>query len=72
VTADAMSPLKRLNYLPVIEKGKHLNLSCVIDFQARRLVIESESTIEYHTDGEYREAERLDIGIRKASFLFRY
>lgn len=72
VTADAMSPLKRLYYLPVIEKGKHMNLSCVIHFQARRLMIESEGTIEYHTDGEYHEAGKLEIGIKEASFKFRY
>ena len=72
VTAEAMGPLKRLYYLPVIEKGKHMDLHCIMHFQASRLVIESEGTIEYHTDGEYHEAGKLEIGIKKASLQFRY
>lgn len=72
VIAEAMIPLQRLRYLPVIEKGRHLNLSVINYFTTTQITIDSDSLIQYHLDGEYFEAERLEIKMLAAKFLFRY
>lgn len=72
VIAEAMNPLQRLRYLPVIEKGRHLNLSVINYFTATQISIHSDSLIQYHLDGEYFEAERLEIKMLAAKFLFRF
>jgi YegS/Rv2252/BmrU family lipid kinase len=72
VIAGALSPLQRLRYLPVIEKGKHLKLSFIQHFKTKHIIIESDSVIQYHLDGEYYEADKLDIEVLGERLLFRY
>ena len=72
VIADALSPLKRLIYLPVIEKGKHLNLPFIHHQTVTTLKLESSTMISYHLDGEYGEAARLDICIHPGALFIRY
>lgn len=72
VIVDALSPFKRLRYLPVIEKGKHLQLSFIQYFHAQKIMIESNELIQYHLDGEYAEAQKLVIEILPAALQFRY
>ncbi len=72
VIAGAMGPLKRLYYLPVIEKGRHLSLSFIQHQVVKNATIESDKRIQYHLDGEYGEADKLDIRVHKAALLFRY
>jgi len=69
---DALHPLKRLRWLPVIEKGKHLYLPFIHHFQEKKIIIESDSTMQSHLDGEYYEAGKLEIEILPAKLLFRY
>jgi YegS/Rv2252/BmrU family lipid kinase len=72
VMADALNPLRRLRYLPVIERGKHLGLSVFQHFRTKTILVTSEHIIQYHLDGEYAEAEQLDIKIREGRLLFCY
>mgnify|MGYP001159289420 FL=1 len=72
VMADSLTSLRRLIYLPVIEKGKHLGLSIITHFTVKSVRIQSLDIIQYHLDGEYAEAAELDIQIREQAFLFRY
>jgi diacylglycerol kinase (ATP) len=72
VTIDALHPLIRLRWLPVIEKGKHLNLSFVTHLKVRQISIESNESILFHLDGEYYEAAKLDVDIMAGKLLFRY
>ena len=65
VLVDPLHPLKRLRYLPVIEKGKHLNLSFVTHFTATHLNITSDQLMHYHLDGEYCTANTINIEIVK-------
>lgn len=67
-----LSPLKRIRYLPVIEKGKHLSLSFNEHFTTKEIMITSDNTIQTHLDGEYMEAEKLHIEIFPGQFNFRY
>lgn len=72
VMIDALRPLIRLRWLPVMEKGRHLNLSFVTHFKAKQLVIESNESILFHLDGEYYEATKLAIDIMPGKLAFRY
>ena len=72
VIADALNPLRRLRYLPVMEKGKHLGLPVIQHFRTKSIRIHSDETIQYHLDGEYAEAEQLDIQIFEGRLLFCY
>jgi len=72
ILVDAISPLSRLWWLPVIEKGKHLNLSFIKHMQVKKVFVESSSVIQYHLDGEYYETGELGIEILPGRLLFRY
>jgi YegS/Rv2252/BmrU family lipid kinase len=72
VIADALTILKRLRYLPVIEKGKHLGLPVINHFQANKISVESDELMPYHMDGEYFEAEKITIELLPGAVHFRY
>lgn len=71
--ANLVKPLslfKRLRYLPVIEKGKHLDLPFVDYYNTKKISVTSERVMQAHLDGEYLEATRFDIEILAAHFNF--
>ena len=72
VLIDALPPLKRLRWLPVIEKGKHLGLSFIHHSKAKKIIVESSKSIQSHLDGEYYSASKLEIEILSGKLLFRY
>ncbi len=72
VLIDALHPLKRLRWLPVIEKGKHLQLPFIYHYLAKKIIIESNELIQCHLDGEYYTSDRLEIDIMPGILLFRY
>ena len=67
-----LHPFQRLRWLPVIEKGKHLNLSFIKHFQTKNLIITSGEPMDTHLDGEYYSAKRLEIEMLPGKYLFRY
>ena len=71
VIVDALSPLQRLRFLPVIEKGKHLHLSFIHHFRSGSISVESNELIQYHLDGEYHEDGKLEIKILSGAVKFR-
>jgi diacylglycerol kinase (ATP) len=72
ILVDKLHPFLRLRWLPVIEKGEHLHLPFIKHFRTTRLIITSEKNIQAHLDGEYYEANRLEIEILPAKYFFRY
>lgn len=72
VIASSLTSIRRLIYLPVIEKGKHLGLSIITHLQVKSVKIQSLEPIQYHLDGEYAEAAELDIQIKEQAFRFRF
>ena len=72
VLIDGLNSLKRLRWLPVIEKGKHLGLSFIHHSTAKKILIESNKPIQFHLDGEYYSANKLVIEIVAGKLLFRY
>ena len=72
VLIDAINPLKRLRYLPVIEKGKHLALPFIQYFRTKKICISSDIPIQAHLDGEYYSDKKMEIEILPGKFLFRF
>ncbi len=72
ILIDALHPLKRLRWLPVIEKGKHLGLSFTHYSRTEKIIIESNQLIQSHLDGEYYSGSKLEIEILPGRLLFRY
>ena len=72
VIADALHPIKRLFYLPVMEKGKHLHLSFIHHYHTKQITISCRELTPYHLDGEYGEAKAFNIQILPGSLNFRY
>jgi len=73
ILVQKLSVFKRLRYLPVIEKGKHLSLPFITYFQTKKIVISgTDSNIQAHLDGEYMEAKELVIEALPSHFNFVY
>lgn len=63
-------PLKRLYYIPVIEKGGHLKLAFIQYHQTNRVEIISPELLHAHVDGEYFSANRFIIECLPKRFSF--
>ncbi|MBI5857533.1 MAG: YegS/Rv2252/BmrU family lipid kinase [Sphingobacteriales bacterium] len=72
VMVNKLHPFMRLRYLPVIEKGKHLQKSFCYHFKTKKVIIESEQPMQAHLDGEFYSANKMEIEILPGKLLFRY
>jgi len=72
IMVEKLHPFRRLRWLPVIEKGKHLELPFIKYFRTKKLIITSEQPMDTHLDGEYYSAKRLEIEVLPGKYLFRY
>jgi diacylglycerol kinase (ATP) len=70
ILVKPLSVLKRLRYLPVIEKGKHLGLPFIDYYNTQKITIKSDQPIQSHLDGEYLESNEFIIEILPAHFNF--
>lgn len=67
-----ISPLKRIRYLPVIEKGEHLELPFVQYRQVNKLRISAPVKLHAHMDGEYLYESVFEIELLPDRFSFLY
>lgn len=65
-----ISPLRRMKYLPVIEKGEHTELDFIQYRQVKSIRISSPTKLPAHVDGEYVFEDVFDIEILQNRFLF--
>lgn len=65
-------PLKRVRYLPVMEKGQHLDLPFVSYLQAEGVQIQFDEPVHAHIDGEYLLASHFEIRVLPQRFSFRF
>ncbi|HPI79332.1 MAG: hypothetical protein M9954_04130 [Cyclobacteriaceae bacterium] len=64
---------KRLWFLPVIEKGKHLSLPFIDHHQVDKITLSGkEGLVQAHIDGEYLESRELVIEVLPSHFNFIY
>jgi diacylglycerol kinase (ATP) len=62
--------LRRLRFLPVIEKGRHIDLSFIKYFHSTKIKIESDQPMDIHLDGEYINPTQVEIEMIPGKFLF--
>ena len=72
ILISALHSFERLRWLPVIEKGKHIGRSFINHVKAKKVVIESDETMQSHLDGEYYTATKMEIEILPGKLLFRF
>lgn len=65
-----IAPVNRMKYLPVIEKGEHLDLPFMQYYQSERVVIEAKEELPAHIDGEYAYSRRYEIEVLPNKFVF--
>lgn len=65
-----ISPLKRMRYLPVIEKGEHLELPFIQYRQTNAVRISAPVPLHAHIDGEYVQDHVFDIEVLPKRFSF--
>ena len=62
--------LRRLIYLPKMEKGEHLGLSFVSSYRVKKVVVKSAEKIAAHLDGELMVSDFFEIEILPGKFKF--
>ena len=67
-----ISPLMRMRYLPVIEKGEHLSLPFVQYRHTDKIKISSTISLHAHIDGEYMNSTNYEIEVLPKRFSFLY
>lgn len=72
VLCKPLSVVKRLRYLPVIEKGKHLEKTFITFFQEKEIRIESDKPIKAALDGELIMAKVFDVKVLSEYLKFKY
>lgn len=65
-----IAPLKRIKYLPQIEKGEHLDLPFIQYRQSDKVSIAAEVELPAHLDGEYMSSKYFEIECLPKRFLF--
>jgi diacylglycerol kinase family enzyme len=65
-------PLRRLQYLPVIEKGKHLDLPFVTYVKSSMVIIKALQPLPAHADGEAFTATEFYIECLPARLMLLY
>ncbi|ANE50592.1 hypothetical protein SY85_08830 [Flavisolibacter tropicus] len=66
-----ISPLRRVKYLPVIERGEHLDLPFVKYNTSKKINISSPHMLHAHLDGEYMASNTFEIEVvpNKVAFV---
>ena len=72
VLCQPLQVLKRLKYLPVMEKGKHLELPFIHHSLEKHLTIEGTEDLPAQVDGELVYARSFTIDMHAARFRFVY
>jgi diacylglycerol kinase (ATP) len=67
-----ISPIRRMRYLPVIEKGEHLGLDFIQYKQVSKVTIRSSVPVHAHIDGEYLCSDFFEMEVLPKRFSFIY
>jgi YegS/Rv2252/BmrU family lipid kinase len=70
VVVAKIDAAQRLRYLPVIERGEHLQLPFVQYRQTGRVQVSCATPLHAHLDGEYLSADTFDVRCLENAFLF--
>lgn len=64
--------MKRLQYLPIIEKGKHIDKDFIIHKEVTNVQVECENETLAQIDGELFSARTFDIKVLPKQYMFKY
>ena len=67
-----ISHLKRMRYLPVMEKGEHLQLPFIRYSQSQHVKLTWAKPVHAHLDGEYILGSEFEIAVLPHRFSFLY
>ncbi|HEV7331913.1 MAG TPA: YegS/Rv2252/BmrU family lipid kinase [Flavisolibacter sp.] len=67
-----LHPLRRLQYLPLIQKGKHLDLPFITYVKSSMVVVKALQEVPAHADGEGFSATEFNIECLPGRFFFLY
>lgn len=70
VLVGKIDAAQRMRYLPVIERGAHLELPFVKYYQTDQVTIKAQADLHAHMDGEYFSAETFEIRCLEKRFSF--
>ena len=70
VTITRIPKLKRLLYLPKVEKGQHLSLKFVVCRRIRQVRIQTIRSVAAQLDGELMEGNNFEISVLPGKYLF--
>ena len=63
-------PLRRIKYMPLLEKGEHLGLPFVQYYTSKKVSVTSSHTLHAHLDGEYLANTTFDIELVPSKVAF--
>jgi YegS/Rv2252/BmrU family lipid kinase len=72
ILCKPLSLLKRIKYLPVIEKGQHIGLDFIHHFSTTEMKISCKQKIYIQLDGELYRGKEFDITIMPKRYSFKY
>jgi diacylglycerol kinase (ATP) len=72
VLCEALPIWKRLIYLPIIKKGRHMHLPFVKHQLGKEFHIECEKELPIQVDGELIFGKKIEVKLHQQTFLFRY
>ncbi len=70
IIINKIAPLKRIRYLPVIEKGKHIHLPFIKYKQTAEILIQTNEAVHAHIDGEYLQSDMFKVVCIPKKFAF--
>lgn len=72
ILCKPLSVLKRLRYLPLIERGKHMKLECIKHSLCKEITIECNTMLPAQCDGDLIYAKSFVIKALPEKFLFKF
>ena len=72
VMCKPLTLIKRLRYLPQIEKGKHLSLPFIKHITGTKFIIDCKKPLPAQLDGELIVADKFEFELLPGKFLFLY
>ena len=72
ILCKPLSLMQRLRFLPVIEKGKHLDLPFIHHQLIQRTMVSCTHIINAQLDGELISEQHFDISVLPGYFLFKF
>jgi diacylglycerol kinase (ATP) len=72
VLCRQLTLFNRLRYLPIIDKGQHLHLGCILHSTVSKVNVSCNKSLYIQLDGELHSGKFFNITVMPKRYLFRY